>query len=76
MDTDRPGREIPKEYREVVIDLIDDQGWRYSNRGKGYPKLYPADKNMAIITIARTPSDSARGFKNFVGTVRRAGGKV
>lgn len=70
---DRPGREIPKEYREIVEYLIDQHGWRYSASGKGYPKLYPSDPAMPMMTIPKTPSDR-RGLRNFISAVRRAGG--
>lgn len=35
--TDRPSRETPKEYREVIEHLIDVQEWRYDKSGKGHP---------------------------------------
>jgi len=42
--SDRPGREVPKDYREVITHLIDSQGWTYQKpRGGGYPQLRPAD---------------------------------
>jgi hypothetical protein len=43
VDTDRPGREIDKEYRDIVTHLIDSQGWAYKlATGGGYPRLLPA----------------------------------
>ncbi len=53
--TDRPGREILKEYREVVAELIDHQGWRYDCSGKGRPHLYPADPAQPPISVPKTP---------------------
>jgi hypothetical protein len=70
---DRPEREIPKEYREVVDELIDNQGWRYEASGKGHPKLYPSDKAFAQVSVPTTPSD-VRSFRNSVAQVRRSGG--
>lgn len=72
MSTDRPGREIPKSYREIVAALID-QGWRYDASGKGHPKLYPADRSQHMIAVPTTPGDQ-RSLKNFRAQVRRAGG--
>lgn len=71
--SDRPGREIPKDYREVVTYQIDHHGWRYDASGKGYPVLYPSDKSQPPLRLARTPSDR-RGFKNFLSAVRQRGG--
>lgn len=75
MMTDQPGREVPKEYRPVIKAAIE-QGFRYDTSGKGHPRLFPADKSKAIITIAGTPSDKRRGLQNLVADIRRAGGKV
>jgi hypothetical protein len=74
MDTDRPGREIPKEYRQIVAALID-QGWRYDASGKGHPKLYPADRTQQAIAVPGTPGDR-RSMLNFRAQVRRAGGQI
>lgn len=70
--TDRPGREIPKEYREVVAELIDHQGWRYT-RGKRHPTLYPAAVAQPALPVPTTPSDR-RGLRNFIADVRARGG--
>lgn len=41
MQTCRPGREVDKEYRDVVEYLIDTHGWRYVRpAGSGYPRLF------------------------------------
>lgn len=71
--TDRPGKEIPKEYREIVAELIDNQRWTYDASGRGYPKLFPADPTQRQISVPKTPSDR-RGYRNFVAQIRRAGG--
>ena len=37
-ETDRPGREVSKDYRRVIDYLIDSQGWRYElPSGGGVP---------------------------------------
>ncbi len=44
MLSDWPGREVPKDYREVITYLIDSHGRTYQRlRGGGYPQLRPAD---------------------------------
>lgn len=72
---DRPGREIPKEYRAIIERLVDDQGWRYDASGKGHPKLYPADPTQPQISVPTTPGDR-RSLNNFRASVRRAGGMI
>lgn len=70
----RPGRELPKEYREIVHDLVTSQGWRYQYRpGSRHPKLFPADRTQPPITVPTTPSEQ-RALRNFIAQVRRAGG--
>ena len=45
VETDRPGREIPKDYREVVKHLIDNQGWSYAKpQGAGLSEATPAGR--------------------------------
>lgn len=73
MTSNRPGREIPKEYREVATELVTNQGWRYVYRGGSHPMLYPADRSKSPMTIPTTPSEK-RSFANFLAQVRRAGG--
>ena len=73
---DRPGREIPKEYREVALELVDNQGWRYdagANRG-GHPMLFPADRTQRPVAVPTTPG-GGRGFKNWTAQVRQRGGQ-
>jgi hypothetical protein len=69
---ERPGRELPKEYREVVDYQIAVHGWRYET-GRRHPVLYPDDPNQPAIRIPTTPSDR-RSLRNFIAQVRRAGG--
>jgi hypothetical protein len=62
VDTDRPGREIDKEYRDVVEHLIASQGWAYQlPQGSGYPRLLPADRSQPSIKVRRpgTPEGAA-----------------
>lgn len=71
---DRPGREIPQEYREVVEHLINNRGWRYDNQRKGHPTLYPADRNQTPYQVPTTPNRNPRAWKNWVSGIRRRGG--
>lgn len=75
MDAERPGREIPKEYREVVTYLIDSQGWAYRKAcGGGYPRLVPADRAQPPSKVPKTPS-SNRTYGNWLAEIRRKGGQ-
>jgi hypothetical protein len=70
----RPGRELPREFREIVTDLVVNQGWRYQFRPGGrHPKLYPADRTQPMLSVPTTPSDN-RALRNFIAAVRQRGG--
>ena len=69
----RPGREIAKEYRDIVNYQIDRHGWRYDATGKKHPVLYPADASKPPLRVPTTPSDR-RAIRNFTRDVRRRGG--
>jgi hypothetical protein len=72
--TERPGREVPKDYREVITYLIDEEGWTYrAPRGAGYPQLLPADPAQPLIKVPKTPS-SQRTLRNWLADIRRKGG--
>jgi hypothetical protein len=74
VDTDRPGPEIPKDYRKVVTYLIDNEGWSYRKAiGNGYPKLLPASSAQTPIRVPKTPS-SQRTYSNWLAEIRRKGG--
>jgi hypothetical protein len=70
--SDRPGREMPKEYRKVAAELVDNQGWSYHACGI-HPRLYPADPTQPMVTVPTTPGDR-RSLANFIAEVRRRGG--
>jgi hypothetical protein len=73
---DVPAEEIPKEYREIALELVRNQGWRYDNAGDrgGHPKLFPADRTQRPIAVPTTPGDNYRGLRNFKSAIRHAGG--
>lgn len=72
----QPGRELPKEYREIALELVTNQGWRYRWQGRhgGHPQLIPADSTKPILGVPTTPSDK-RAIRNFATAVRQRGGK-
>lgn len=72
-ESELPGKEIPKEYREVVAELVRNQGWRYDPKRR-HPVLYPEDRSQSPMTVPSTPSDR-RGLLNFLTDVRKRGGK-
>jgi hypothetical protein len=73
MDADqRPGKELPKDIREIAVELVANQGWRYRYNGK-HGMLYPADRSRPALAVPTTPSEY-RGFKNPIADVRRRGG--
>ena len=75
MTSDKPGRELPKDYRHIADDLVANQGWRYEV-GRNHAKLFPPDRTKEVVTVATTPTSDPRAFKNFVCRVRKSGGKV
>lgn len=62
----------PKEYKEIIDELVRNQGWSLDERGT-HAKLYPPDKSHGLIPVPGTPGDR-RSLRNFVAQVRRAGG--
>lgn len=75
METDRPGREIDKDYREVITHLIDNEGWCYRKpEGGGYPRLFPAKQDHAAIKVPKTGHTRGHRFNNWLAEVRRKGG--
>lgn len=71
MERMRPGKEIPPDYKKVVVYLIDVHEWRYIYKGN-HPKLYPPDTAMGQISVPTTPGD-VRSWRNFVAQVKRTG---
>lgn len=75
MDTDRPGREVSQEHREVIVYLIDSQGWAYRlPAGGGYPRLFPADASQPPIRVPKTGHLRGNAFANWIAEIRRKGG--
>jgi hypothetical protein len=75
VETDRPGKEIDKEYRDVIAYLIDSQGWAYKlPKGGGYPRLLPADQSKGSIKVPKTGHTRGHRFSNWIADIRRAGG--
>ena len=75
VDTDRPGREVSQEHREVIVYLIDSQGWAYKRpRGGGYPRLFPADRSQSPIRVPISGHARGHAFSNWIAEIRRKGG--
>lgn len=72
-ESDTVGKEIPKEYREIVTHLVANQGWRYDRTHGKHPMVFPADKSKAGIPVPTSPGDQ-RGLRNFIAMVKRANG--
>lgn len=74
--SDRPGREIPKSYREVIVHQLDLHGWRYDSGRKrgGHPVAYPADRRQPALAVPTSPGKDRRGFRNFISDTGRRGG--
>lgn len=72
-NSEKAGQEVPKEYRAVCNELVDNQGWRYDSKGK-YPHLFPADKSQTPVKVPKTPSAKKRSWENWIAEVRRKGG--
>jgi hypothetical protein len=69
----RPGREMPKEYREVVNKILDGQpGWEYQppNGRTSKPRIINPDGRK--FTLPNTPSD-VRGIRNTITQLKRLG---
>lgn len=74
---ERPGMgSCPKEYRDIINLLIDEQGWRFSagQAGKKH-KFYPPDRRHRFVSVPNTPS-SYGSYLGFVATLRRRGAEI
>jgi hypothetical protein len=70
---DKPGRELPKELREIAQCLVE-QGWAY-HAGPGHPYVVPTDKQYRRIALTGSPSD-VRILRNIKAAARRAGAQL
>lgn len=71
--SDTVGREIPKEYREIVAEVVANQGWRYDASRGGHPMVFPADPSKRGIPVPTTPGSQGL-LRGFTHQVRKAGG--
>lgn len=69
----QPGRELPKEFRAIVQELVANQQWRYRWEGGRHPMLFPADRTKSPLAVPTTPGDQ-RAIRNFITDVRKRGG--
>jgi hypothetical protein len=76
-ETDWPGDELEKLYRDAVEDLIVYEGWRYRRpRGDGFAKLLPPSSGRGAIRVPSVGQGGDRLAANWVSAVRRAGGHL
>lgn len=70
---ERPGRELPRDVRRIVRDLVALHGWTYRKAvGRtGKPRIYTPD-GKHWLTLALTPSDR-RHLDNLRAELRRMG---
>lgn len=67
------GKELPKVYREIVSELVKNQGWRYDRLHGTHPKVFPADASKWGIPVLTSPGSKGL-LRGFIGQVKRAGG--
>lgn len=66
----------PKEYRDIINLLIDEQGWRFVEGKSGSKhKFYPPERRFRAVTVPNTPS-SHGSFLSFVNVLRRRGAEI
>lgn len=61
---EKPGSELPKQYRELIEPLVTEQGWEYhpcNGNGRGKPRLI---KGNVTVTLPNTPNPSSRTLAN------------
>lgn len=71
-----PGRELPKELRDVIRPLLDDHGWHYQHaKGRsGKPRIVMPD-GRRFLQLPTTPSDNYAAAK-LRSRLRRMGAPV
>lgn len=72
----KPGSEIPREYRDLIQPLLTEHGWKYfkhNTNGKGKPRVVTPDGQT--YTLAKTPSDY-RGLNNTRARLRQLGAAI
>jgi hypothetical protein len=64
-----------KDLGQILVTLQRD-GWIVKKTGGGHFCMVPPDKTKPKVFCPSTPSDSARGMKNTIAQLRRAGAKI
>lgn len=59
-----------------ILKAIQLQGWDVKKTNGGHFCAVPPDKTKPKVFCASTPGDSARGMKNTIAQLRRAGAKI
>jgi hypothetical protein len=71
----RPGRELPKVWREIARMLVDQQGWtyRYKRKGGSHPRVIPPDGGLGV-ALPTTVTDGDAGHRaSYLTALKRAG---
>jgi hypothetical protein len=71
----RPGRELPKYWRQIATYLIDQQGWsyRYKRKGGSHPRIVPPDGGLGV-SLPTTVTEGHAGHRaSYLSALKRAG---
>lgn len=75
---DRPGRELPKYWRDIATRLVQEQGWRYRYRRKGgsHPRVIPPGGALGV-ALPTTVTDGHAGHRaSYLTALKRAGANL
>lgn len=71
----RPGRELPKVWRDLATRLVREQGWsyRYKREGGSHPRVIPPDGGLGV-ALPTTVTDGHAGHRaSYLTALKRAG---
>jgi hypothetical protein len=71
----RPGRELPKVWRDIATMLVDQQGWtyRYKRKGGSHPRVVPPEGGLGV-ALPTTVTDGDAGHRaSYLTALKRAG---
>lgn len=71
-DKRRPGKELPKYWREIATKLVDEQGWDY-DPSKNHPRLIPPTGGLGV-SMPKTVTEGHSGHRrSYLTALKRAG---
>lgn len=75
----RPGRELPKYWRQIALRLIDEQGWTYRYKRKGgssHPRIIPPEGGLGV-SLPSTVTEGHTGHRaSYLTALKRAGARL